>query len=212
MLSRPTSLKGQIMTDTDTLEADLSKLAATISTVVTTHSEAEAAHADKLSAQAALVARILEIARPAARALGTRPKIADTYIVDGGMITDQHAIWRGVILTCDPRQIGPSRKTIKRDDTQGVYEGVDVFLRDDGALVELSYEGSWSLWQGTRCEWRATEHEITVEEFCRDWTAADPAKLVAQLLALAEAAGDRTKAIAKARARMDKFRAVLALL
>jgi len=199
------------MTDTDTLEADLSKLAAAISTVVAVNVEADQAHAEKLAAQVALVARILEMARPAARALGTRPKLADTFIVEGGTIVDQHAIWRGVILTCEPRGAGPSRKSTPSDN-EGMYEGADVFLRDDGALVELSYEGSWSRWQGTRCEWRGTPREITVEEFCRDWTAADPAKLVAQLLALADAAGDRTKAIAKARARMDKFRAVLALL
>lgn len=199
------------MTDTN-LEADLSKLASTISTVVAANSEADQAHADKLAAHVALVTRILKMAQPAVRALGTRPKLADTYIVEGGTITDQYAVWRGVILTCPPNRVGPSRKVTKLDDTKGAYEGAAVFLRDDGALVELSYEGAWSSWQGTRCEWMAIAREITVDEFCRDWPAAEPTKLVAQLLALADAAGDRTKAIAKARARMDKFRAVLALL
>jgi hypothetical protein len=200
-----------------TLEADLSKLAAAISTVVAANVEADQAHADKLAAQVALVARILEMVRPAVRALGSRPRLADTYIVEGGRITDQIAAWRGVILSCSPQQVGPRKNAPARKDGAfepgtGSYEGADVFLRDDGALVVLFYEGSWNMRQGTRCEWRSTTREITVEEFCRDWMAADPAKLVAQLLALADAAGDRTKAIVKARARMDKFRAVLALL
>ena len=103
-------------TDTiiDTLETDLTKLSSAIAPIVAAHAESEAAHADKLAAQIALVTKILEIARPAVRALGTRPKISDKYVSGGGSIAEEHARWRGLILSCEPKEVGPSRKTITR--------------------------------------------------------------------------------------------------
>jgi hypothetical protein len=192
---------------------DLTKLSNTITPLVAAHAASEAAKADELAAQISLVTRILEIARPAARALGTRPSICDQFVVSGGGDSKEaRAPWRGIVLSCKSRQIGPSRKKTSVDANDGDYEGEDVFLREDGKLVELSYKGSWSNWQGAHCAWHSVERVISVEEFCRDWDCAAPALLVDHLQTLANEAGDRDKATTKSQERASKYRAILALL
>ena len=202
------------MTDTtDTnLETDLAKLSDTIAPIVAALADSEVAAADELAAQVALVTRILEIARPAVRALGSRPKTSDNYIAGEGDVGSTRASWRGLILTCEPKETGPTRKKIRRDDNDGAFQGSDVFLRDDGQLVKLTYEGTWSNWQNARCGWTAEEKTITVEEFCRRGSAAGPDRLVTHLQSLADAAGDRAKATKTTRDRAAKYRAILALL
>jgi len=203
------------VTDTDTttnLEASLTKLSDTIAPLVAAHAASEEAKTDELAAQVALVARILEIARPAVRALGSRPKTSNDYIAGEGDVGSTRASWRGLILTCTTKELGPSRDKLRRDDNDGTYEGRDVFLRDDGQLVELAYSGSWSNWQGSRCGWTTEERTITVEAFCRNWATSAPDRLVVQLQALADAAGDRDKVTKVSRARASKYRAILALL
>lgn len=198
-------------TDTN-LETGLAKLSDTIAPIVAAHAESEAAKADELAAQVALVSRILEIARPAVRALGSRPLTSNDYIAGEGGVGSTRASWRGLILTCEPKETGPTRDKLRRDDNDGSYEGCDVFLRDDGQLVELTYSGSWSNWQNSRCGWTAEEETITVEQFCRTCSAAEPDRLVAHLQAIADAAGDRVKATKATLDRAVKYRAILALL
>lgn len=197
---------------TDALTTAIATLADTIAPLVQAHAESEAAQADELAAQTALVTRILEIARPSVRALGTRPQISDEFISGGGQVDTKRAPWRGIVLSCEPRQIGPERKGRTHDSNEGAYSGSDVFLREDGALVRLNYSGAWSNWQNATCSWEATEDVLTVEDFCARWEASEPAELIAHLLKLAQSAGDRGKVTAAARERAAKYRALAALL
>lgn len=188
----------------------LEQLPVKINTVLEQDAAATAAKQNELEAQTALVTRILEMLRPAVRALGTRPLIADSYRSGADDVTrgEKRAGWRGICLTGKPR---PSRRRGGGEDTNGSYEGEDIFLREDGQLIALVYSGHWDNWQGHHNEWQATEGERTVEEFCRDWANAEPEQLLEDIVKLMDKAGDRARATEAANRRADKFRALLAL-
>lgn len=199
--------------DTATLSDSIRALSDKIAPMVAAYDTAAEAHEDELTAQVALVTKILEIMRPAVRALGTRPVISDSWRSGGNYeSTEERASWRGLILTCEPRKIGPSRRKDPGDDFSGAYEGSDVFLSEDGTLTELSYSGTFSSWQGAECGWRGTERVIPVEDFCRRWESAEPADLVKHLLGLVNAAGDRISKAKASTERAAKLRAIAALL
>lgn len=213
---------GSAKADTSALHRTIDAMASAIGPIIMDHVASERAHAEKLEAQVALVSKILELAQPTVRALGTRPKISETQTYDDGPIT-QHANWRGLVLTCPVKKIKPSGSepcptavtAVQEGDThaKGSYSGCHVFIRDDGALVELSYEGTLSVRRGGKDEWRATEQTISIEGFCRAWPqAADPKKLAEQLLGFMDASGNRDKATAKANDLIAKFRAITTLL
>ena len=196
-------------------------MAGAIGPIVTAHAASESAHADRLQAQITLVAAILDLARPTVRAIGTRPKISEAQVMNGDRApVVQLAIWRGLVLTCPVKRIRPSNdepastmSTTAADAKSGSYGGEHVFVREDGNLAKLSYKGSCTVQRGGHDEWSATEHEISVEDFCRDWSsAADPKKLAEQLLGFMNTVGDRGKALAKASDLADKFRAITVLL
>jgi hypothetical protein len=158
----------------------------------------------------ALVTEILSIIRPAVRALGTRPLISDSYIAGGNRLVYVRASWRGIALTTT--KPGAERQKIRRDDNDGAYGGSDVFLREDGVLVELTYAGSWSNWQNARCAWESAEREISIAKFVAEWSCASPESLIDHLQEIVDAAGDRAPKTAAARDRAGKLRAIVALL
>jgi hypothetical protein len=197
----------------------LDSMADAITSIVTEHAESENAHAEKLKAQVILVTKILEFARPTVRALGTRPKIFESIPASACHL----ATWRGLLLTPSVTEkrssnaAGPSQTPTALDVSKSYWypfkDGSLVFLHEDGGLVELVYEDTWNAVPTLQTEWRATEQRISTELFCRTWTLdADPKKLAARLLGLMDAAGDRRKPTAKARALADKFRAIVTLL
>lgn len=200
--------------DIDALHRMIDSIAAKIPSIMATHAEAESAHADKLEAQITLVTAMLELARPTARALGTRPKIFESHTLDVTARTSERAIWRGLNLTYPlNEEPGPAQITTAQDVNAGSYWGGNVFLREDGRLVKLAYAGSWKGLPRLHGEWRATEQEIPVEVFCRDWSrSSDPKQLAVQLLGFMDATGDRRKPTAKAHEAANKFRAIVTLL
>ena len=235
-MSDPTKGKA----DVAGLHRMIDELESAISPIVAAHSESETVHAEKRAAHIALVTKMLELAQPMVRALGTRPVIFHSYSHGGADNEEQLADWRGLILTASPddkfisptASVGasPPQRPVelssaanvgpKSDGTtdflQGTYDGYDVFLREDGQLMLLSYEGTWKKEPNHHGEWRATEQEITVETFCFDGEyrrqAADPKSLAAQLVSFVDKAGSRKKSMAKATAAATKFRAIAALL
>jgi hypothetical protein len=203
-------------TDLAALHQMIDAMAEAIAPVTASYAEAERAHAEKLNTQIVLVEGLLALAADIVRAIGTRPKISEELTSD----SSQLASWRGLVLTCRPRE-ALSHNGLEPESHEtgglrkGTYGGSHVFLRDDGRLVALFYVGGWDVDETCRGpnEWRATEREISVETFCRDWAAAaEPKKLATQMLKFIEKAGDRSKAIAKARELTDKYRAIAALL
>jgi hypothetical protein len=201
------------------LREKIDSIVAAIGPIVEAHAESEKAHADKLAAEIDLVSTMLQLAQPVVRAIGTRPKLSENA-TSATSATTQLASWRGLVLTCRPREalshkgLEPERHEAE-SHRKGTYGGSHVFLREDGRLAALFYEGGWNVDEHAygQDEWRTTEREISVEAFCRNWASdADPKKLAAHLLKFIEKAGDRQKSITKARELADKYRAIVTLL
>lgn len=198
----------------------IEQLTTKINTVIEQEATARVAEQQELAAQVALVTQILEILRPAVRALGTRPLIAYTYA--GATSTETHASWRGICLTGDAgplKTVSGSRRAWPDTDTNGSYHGEDIFLTEDG-LVELQYAGTWDQMDGSgnwssagSGNWSSAVVEYTVEKFCLIWGSADPERLLQTILALIDKAGDRhAKATEAANRHAEKFRALAALV
>lgn len=190
----------------------IEQLTTKISTVIEQEATARVAEQQELAAQVALVTRILEILRPAVRALGTRPVLAR---IDTGATSETRASWRGICLTGVPgplKTVSGHHRAWPDTDTSGVYHGEDVFLVEDGRLVELQYAGTWDQKDGTS-DWGTVECAYTVEKFCLLWARADPELLLQTILALIDKTGDRhAKATDAANRHAEKFRALLALV
>jgi hypothetical protein len=195
------------------IDAAVSHLSSAVAPLIAAHEESERAALEVRDAEVALVTKILEAVRPAVRALGSRPQVGDEYVVDGVQGEQPRAAWRGIVLTCAPKDAGPTRKKHhSHNDTDGSYVGYDAFLREDGSIVELSYSGHWSQWQHSRCSWEATERVLSVADFVDEYEPSRPEDLVKHLQEVVDAAGDRSKRTAAMSARAEKLRAVTALL
>lgn len=197
------------MTESKMTEA-LDHLKDSIQPLVAAHEDSERARAEEHEAEVALVTEVLAIVRPAVRALGTRPFVSDAYIAGDNQLERTRASWRGIALTTT--KPGAERLKVRRDDNDGAYGGSDVFLREDGKIIELTYAGSWSNWQNARCSWESAEREISIDTFVAEWTSATPENLVEHLQEIVAAAGDRGPKTAAARDRAGKLRAIVALL
>lgn len=178
--------------------------------VVNAATAAEQAAAEERAAATELTLAILEIIKPAVRALGSRPRLADRYQVDGVHDGLVHANYRAIPLdSSDVSSLGPVRLADVGDENNGSYGNYDVVLAEDGRILQLSYAGRWSSWSGARCEWTATVEEITAEDLL---ARVQPETLAKNLLTQVNAAGDRSKATKAMLARAERYRAIVTLL
>ncbi len=141
------------------IEDTLAGLAQVLPTVLAEDAEALAARERETAAAAVLLERFVAMVKPAVRALGSRPRISQRiFWVDccqEEKVT--RAPWRGVLLS--PGSAGPEEDHPRAN--AGEYEGVELWLREDGTLIELTYSGSWSRWQGASSSWEAEEREYS---------------------------------------------------
>lgn len=190
----------------------IEQLTTKINTVIEQEATARVAEQQELAAQVALVTRILEILRPAVRALGTRPVLAR---IDTGATSETRASWRGICLTGVPgplETVSGQHRAWPDTNTNGAYHGEDLFLTEDGRLVELQYTGTWDRRDGSG-NWSSVECACSVEKFCLLWRRADPERLLQTILALIDKTGDRhVKATEVANRHAEKFRALAALV
>jgi hypothetical protein len=123
--------------------------------------EANAARGEMLKASADILSIAIQKVKPILSAVGTRPVIA--YRVqhhadvnyDGGRYDGDRYKYRCVCLSNG--DFGPDKDFVRANS--GRYEGKDLALRSDGQLIELSYSGTWSRWQGSSYGYTA---EVTV--------------------------------------------------
>jgi hypothetical protein len=191
-------------------ETEIAKIAARIPQIVADHAAAVAAREELIAAETALLDRLIAIVKPAIQAIGDRPCIS--YATSGGKnncnpwTEDERAAWRGVCTT--DAKPGPAR-TKRGDDSTGPYEGNDLFLCADGTWCELTYEGTWSIWEGATDSWKATATVLTTATVAREY---DVDAIVGRLCQVVIEAGTREKSTAKARARAEQLRALIVLL
>lgn len=194
-------------------QVNLSELGTMAATVASQHAEYEAAVAAEEEADAALLTALVETVRPALRALSSRPLIASrTWWVDN-ISTDtetRRAEWRGLYMRAvSDSPSGPAQDYPRANS--GAFVGRDLFLREDGTWVRLTYAGSWSKWQGSSDEWEAEEQVLTALEVAQEYKVADIVESVRAALQaqLDGAKGSRTKA---ARERAARVAALAALV
>lgn len=142
---------------------------ATAEKVAANHADLELAGAELRDARAALLRERLEEVRPAARALASPVGIALAGS-PGENTVIRPAGWRGLYLAgSGPQAVGRAavqtpgapRGTVHE---RGRYAGTRLLLRDDGRLVELSYDGPWSSVPGEVSSWTAAAREVEPEE------------------------------------------------
>jgi hypothetical protein len=139
-------------------QKNLTKLQQDAETIATEIDAATEALTERQQAEAALLDRVIALIRPAIRAIGTRPMVA--YKTTGHADVNRHRSseerYDYRVLNITPYRWGPALDNPR--DNQGVYEGRDLGLREDGVLVKFVYFGDWSRWQGSSWGW---ETEIT---------------------------------------------------
>jgi len=187
---------------------DLEALKQAAAQVASEAHEAELAHADLRSAETKLLSTLVELTQPALRALSSRPVVSSATTWHGAetdtVIT--RADWRGLYL--GNGRVGPEQDHPR--DNAGLYEGTDLFLRDDGQFVELTYEGRWSRWQGAGEHWTAHELLRSPEQVAAEYDVDSLAESLSA--AVQKALGTRTKSAKAATERANKLKALTVLL
>lgn len=176
--------------------------------VATQHDAMAAAITDERHAAAEVLARAVEVARPALRAISSRvlqerrtfwPTSVETATEE-----TYHDV-RGLRLAGD----GPERDHPRAND--GAIEGEDLLLLDDGRFVRLTWSGSWTRWQGRSSESRSELEILTLAEVVAGWDLDEILAALAKALE-AQLSGRAEKTTKAATERAEKLRAVAALL
>lgn len=208
------------MTETiETIETTVAQIAAAVPSVAAAHEEYLAARKVEQAAEAELLRSVIVLAKPALRAISTRPQTCSDWREDEyDERRTERASWAGLYLAGEGSRPGPEREGRRgpsgHDTTDGTYGGTDLFLCADGELRSLSYEGTWSNWQGSYSPWRSTEVWETPETVVGDGWAPSVAEIVGALAQALqkEADGKRPERSKAARERAAKLSALAALL
>lgn len=183
-------------------------LAALAATVAGQHGELEAAVEEKRAAEAELLGKVVEAARPALRALSSRILRSERTWWPDSVSTatekDYHEE-RGVRLHGE----GPSRDYPRAN--RGSVEGADLVLLDDGTFARLDWSGSWSKWQGEGETEESALTRLSPRDVVESWDVALLASRLHERLE-AHATGNAAKRTAAAREKAEKLRAVSQLL
>ncbi|MBI2374253.1 MAG: hypothetical protein HYV07_09655 [Deltaproteobacteria bacterium] len=176
------------------------------------HTDFRAAVDEELEASVRLLEAVVKTVKPALPALATRPLIGSrTWWPDSvspSTKTDR-ATWRAVCL--DDDKPGPSEDYPRA--TAGSYEGSDLFLRVDGTLARLDYEGSWSRWQGSTDQWTAEETVLSPCEALGRYGAGALEEWIGRIAKACEAqlGGSKPIRTKAARERAAKLSAIVKL-
>lgn len=200
------------MSDTTlTTDDTIQKIAQQAPAVADEHAALEAAAAESDTAEAALLASVIEAVRPALRALASRVLVGEVTHGAGSHLcrtSKTYASWRGVLVAGDDEA--------EDDDSRqndGAYEGTGLYLDTEGILREVSWSGHWSRWQGSTRRAEGAERRVTPYSVVQEWQAGTVATIVESLSrALAAQNGTRGKATKAATERASRFRALAALL
>lgn len=198
------------------IENQVEQITGMAAMVAAEHQAHQEALAKSQAAGATLLEAVIKAALPALKAIGTRPERA--YQVTGSgepgkeRSKTTHYPHRCLALNCEQKNMGPNRDAPR--DNQGEWEGQDFMLREDGVLIEMTYGGTWSRWQGSSWEWEARvikEYPDAATAIKDGWGDVDYyVERIAQALASAE--GTRKEPTAKALAQAERMAAVAKLV
>ena len=147
-------------------------------------------------AEADLLARAIDLARPGLRACLTRRRIHESTR-DTATDHERTTYRSGPPALLLAGYAGP-REDAPRDSLGTYADDPSLWLLADGSLVSVEYAGSWSRWKGSGQEWTATLMPITIAVAVREWRLADILATIADALqrqaGKRDAAGPRDRA------------------
>lgn len=185
--------------------AKLGSLAAEVGAVYDAQQSARAAESE---AEAAVLSMALDAARLGLRAVCGRLLLGERTWWRTSVETESEETfseWRGAVL------LGKDRARDNPRADSGAVTGWHLVLRDDGHLLRVTYQGTWTKWQGASSGWTSTVEALTPRQAVDE--VADLDLILAALVKLLESHGTakRVEATAKAVQRTERLRAILAL-
>lgn len=139
--------------------------------VATARGELDAAIDAERTAEAEVLARAIELARPALRALVSRI-VRESYETAGRngcnpVSRTEYHDERGLVLV-------DGYETCKdASGNRGSISGCRLYLLSDGTLAEATREGSFSHWQGEADSWTSTLAPKTVRDAMNEYALDD---------------------------------------
>ena len=187
----------------------IDKIAATAPVVAAARAELDASHEDVLAGETALLERVVELVRPALKAISSRVAVFGGEKVNQFFYETEYAQWRGISLAQD--KPGPKQKLVGTINDSGPFEGWDLFLADDGTFRELEYTGRWTKWVDQDSTYRAVERVMTAREVADEYDVEPMLGRIAR--AIEQQCGDgMPKRTTKNVERAARLRAVVTLL
>lgn len=193
-------------TTMETIATELATKADQVGTLSKTHGEAIDTQSE---AEVALLTRLVEKLRPALPALTSRIKAESlTRWHDNAYTATTCRNWDGPDGVC---VAGDGPVDDHPRDNAGRTTGWRLYLLENEGWLEVDYDGTWSRWQGASYGWKATCKVIDAAR------ALEIAHIDDVLAALGKALdahlkGNLAANTAKALARAEQLRAVLALI
>lgn len=170
---------------------------------------AEDATEREVRADAQVLAVVIEMVKPALRAIASRIQATEeTVWVNGNTQTETHRTWTKV---SGVRVIGEGPVDYNRRDNDGRTGGVDVFLATSGELIRVEYTGRWTRWQGSRSHWEAEWSTLPLDAYARNHSVTLFLTALRDALRQ-EVRGGRVSAAGARMERAAKVEALLALL
>jgi len=188
--------------------SELDKLAEVADTVATEHESMGAALQDELAQGVALLDAVVTRIKRALPALASRVVQRETTTWHGQETHTEELCfgWRGLLVSGwgSPKRDHPQ-------DNRGCYEGGGVWLASDGRWYLVTYDGTWSRWQGGEGEqWVAGADELTTAQAIERAGSAEVI-LGAIATALQSHVSKRDKATARATRAAERLAALRTL-
>ena len=167
---------------------------------------------EERTAEAAVLERVIEAIRPGLRALSGRIRTAvdRRHHADvnyhGGTTEEEYDPRCGIrVAGSGPEEDCPRANA-------GSYEGCDLYLLSDGSFLELTYEGSWSRWQGSSWGWTSVATILSPREVMDEYALDPIVQTISAAVSKAATSEGRAKRSAAAKERAEKLRALTTLL
>jgi len=151
--SRLSATEESAMSEQIVSTSQIEDLGAKAMMVAKAHEERTKALAELKEARCHALESFLRVIKPALPGLVGRVYSSErTFWPDSTCPETEHEVfpWRGLRIAGDgPEDLYPRGNS-------GNVGGTALFATSDGGLIELTYEGSWSRWQGASQGWKAT--------------------------------------------------------
>lgn len=190
----------------DTTRSQLARIETDAPRIAREGAELNVAQNAELDAEAAVLARAIELIKPALAALAHGIRASErTFWPDSAAPATRYTVYEqgGIQLA------GNGAEEDYRRANRGDYEGRALYLLVDGTLAEATYTGSWSRWQGESSEWEAEMMPVTPREAMDSWSLGDALEGICTALGKVATRPDATK---ESKERTERLTAALVSL